>query len=51
MQYDTQYKSGEVQIKSPFSKVLVSIDGSDHSVKAVEYAIDIARDNMYNYSM
>jgi nucleotide-binding universal stress UspA family protein len=39
--------SGEVQIKSPakFSKVLVAIDGSDHSIKAVEYAIDIARDN------
>jgi nucleotide-binding universal stress UspA family protein len=31
--------------KAKFSKVLVAIDGSDHSMKAAEYAIDIARDN------
>ena len=31
--------------KSKFSKILVAIDGSDHSMKAAEYAIDIARDN------
>jgi Universal stress protein family len=28
-----------------YPKVLVAIDGSDHSMKAAEYAIDIARDN------
>ncbi|HET7392032.1 MAG TPA: universal stress protein [Nitrososphaeraceae archaeon] len=32
--------------KAKFSKVLVAIDGSDHSMKAAEYAIDIARDNI-----
>jgi nucleotide-binding universal stress UspA family protein len=31
--------------KPKFSKILVAIDGSDHSMKAAEYAIDIARDN------
>ena len=31
--------------KAKFSKILVAIDGSDHSMKAAEYAIDIARDN------
>ena len=31
--------------KVKFSKILVAIDGSDHSMKAAEYAIDIARDN------
>jgi nucleotide-binding universal stress UspA family protein len=31
--------------KAKFSKILVPIDGSDHSIKAAEYAIDIARDN------
>jgi nucleotide-binding universal stress UspA family protein len=31
--------------KAKFFKVLVAIDGSDHSMKAAEYAIDIARDN------
>ena len=28
-----------------FSKILIAIDGSDHSMKAAEYAIDLARDN------
>ena len=31
--------------KAKVSKILVAIDGSDHSMKAAEYAIDIARDN------
>jgi nucleotide-binding universal stress UspA family protein len=31
--------------KTKFSNILVAIDGSDHSMKAAEYAIDIARDN------
>jgi nucleotide-binding universal stress UspA family protein len=31
--------------EAKFSKILVAIDGSDHSMKAAEYAIDIARDN------
>jgi nucleotide-binding universal stress UspA family protein len=31
--------------KAKFSKILVAIDGSDQSMKAAEYAIDIARDN------
>jgi nucleotide-binding universal stress UspA family protein len=31
--------------KAKFSKILVAIDGSEHSMKAAEYAIDIARDN------
>jgi nucleotide-binding universal stress UspA family protein len=31
--------------KPKFSKILVAIDGSDHSMKAAEYAIDIAKDN------
>jgi nucleotide-binding universal stress UspA family protein len=31
--------------RAKFSKILVAIDGSDHSIKAAEYAIDIARDN------
>jgi nucleotide-binding universal stress UspA family protein len=31
--------------KPKFSKILVAIDGSDYSMKAAEYAIDIARDN------
>ena len=31
--------------KAKFSKILVPIDGSIHSIKAAEYAIDIARDN------
>jgi nucleotide-binding universal stress UspA family protein len=31
--------------KPKFSKILVAIDGSDHSMKAAKYAIDIA---MYN---
>jgi nucleotide-binding universal stress UspA family protein len=35
----------EKNAKAKFSKVLVAIDGSDQSMKAAEYAIDIARDN------
>ena len=35
----------ESEKKAKFSKILVAIDGSDHSMKAAEYAIDIARDN------
>jgi nucleotide-binding universal stress UspA family protein len=31
--------------QAKFSKILVAIDGSNHSMKAAEYAIDIARDN------
>jgi nucleotide-binding universal stress UspA family protein len=31
--------------KPKFSKILVAIDGSDYSMKAAEYTIDIARDN------
>jgi nucleotide-binding universal stress UspA family protein len=31
--------------KTKFNKILVAIDGSDHSMGAAEYAIDIARDN------
>ena len=31
--------------KAKFSKILVAVDGSDHSMKAAEYAIDIAIDN------
>ena len=31
--------------KPKFSKILVAIDGSDHSMKAAKYAIDIAMDN------
>jgi nucleotide-binding universal stress UspA family protein len=31
--------------KAKFSKILVAIDGSDYSMKAAEYAINIARDN------
>jgi len=30
-------------MKSPFSKILVPMDGSDYSFKAAEYAIDVAR--------
>ena len=33
------------KMQKQFSKILVAIDGSDHSMKAAEYAIDIARDN------
>lgn len=33
------------QRKAKFSKILVAIDGSEHSMKAAEYAIGIARDN------
>jgi nucleotide-binding universal stress UspA family protein len=31
--------------KAKFFKILVAIDGSDYSMKAAEYAINIARDN------
>jgi nucleotide-binding universal stress UspA family protein len=31
--------------QAKFSKILVAIDGSNQSMKAAEYAIDIARDN------
>ena len=31
--------------KARFCKILVAIDGSDHSMKAAEYAIDIAKEN------
>jgi nucleotide-binding universal stress UspA family protein len=33
------------QKKAKFSKILVAIDGSEHSMKAPEYAIGIARHN------
>ena len=35
----------EKAIKTKFSKILVAIDGSDHSMKAAQYAIDIATEN------
>ena len=35
----------EKNTNTKFSKILVAIDGSDHSMKAAQYAIDIARDN------
>jgi nucleotide-binding universal stress UspA family protein len=35
----------EKATKIRFSKILVAIDGSDHSMKAAEYAIDLAKDN------
>jgi nucleotide-binding universal stress UspA family protein len=35
----------EKATKTKFSKILVAIDGSDHSMKAAQYAIDIAREN------
>jgi nucleotide-binding universal stress UspA family protein len=35
----------EKKAKAKFSKVLVAIDGSEHSMKAAEYAIDLARNN------
>jgi len=35
----------EKATKTRFSKILVAIDGSEHSMKAAEYAIDIAKDN------
>jgi nucleotide-binding universal stress UspA family protein len=35
----------EKNTNTKFSKILVAIDGSDHSMKAAQYAMDIARDN------
>ena len=35
----------EKNAKAKFSKILVAIDGSEHSMKAAEYAIYLARDN------
>ena len=35
----------EKNTKAKFSKILVAIDGSEHSMKAAEYAIDLAKDN------
>ena len=35
----------EKDTKANFSKILVAIDGSEHSMKAAEYAIDLAKDN------
>jgi nucleotide-binding universal stress UspA family protein len=35
----------EKATKTRFSKILVAIDGSEHSMKAADYAIDIAKDN------
>jgi nucleotide-binding universal stress UspA family protein len=35
----------EKTTKTRFSKILVAIDGSGHSMKAAEYAIDLAKDN------
>jgi len=35
----------EKNAKAKFSKILVAIDGSEYSMKAAEYAIDLARDN------
>ena len=37
--------SYEKNTKAKFSKILVAIDGSEHSMKAAEYAIDLAKDN------
>jgi nucleotide-binding universal stress UspA family protein len=33
------------QKKAKFSKILVAIDGSEHSMNAAEYDVGIARDN------
>jgi nucleotide-binding universal stress UspA family protein len=35
----------EKATKTRFSKILIAIDGSDHSMKAAKYAIDLAKDN------
>jgi nucleotide-binding universal stress UspA family protein len=35
----------EKNARAKFSKILVAIDGSEHSMKAAEYAIDLAGDN------
>ncbi len=34
---------------SKFSKIMIAIDGSDHSFRAAEYALEIAKSFRYSY--
>ena len=40
---NTKLSSSVVASNSKFSKIMVAIDGSEHSLKAAEYALEVAK--------
>jgi nucleotide-binding universal stress UspA family protein len=43
MSYNTKLSPSEAVLHSKISRIMVAIDGSEHSLKAAEYALEVAK--------
>ena len=43
MSYNVELSSSTAASNSQFSRIMVAIDGSEHSLKAAEYALEVAK--------